>query len=151
MPDRPLDSFSDELMQMLMASSKQEVIVPVANKSMAVSLRYRLYHLRAKLIASKDPTKQAYVRAQFTILRNGEIYHHSVPNQPPPKPTDQFSVRGQPADADINPFITKALANMGLTPGQAPDISGISSLIEDVKELPDDFIPDDEPEVENNA
>lgn len=145
MPDRPVETFSPELMRLITAATKSTVVIDVPNRSTATSLRYRFYHLRAKLMKSDAPHLRHMTRTMATILMNGEPWYPSAKYKPP-EAGAKWQVRCQPADSDVNDYIADALKGVpDLEPSDEAAAPDLGSMID----TPISTLPD--PDSENNA
>lgn len=156
MPDRAIDQFSPELMQLLTAASHKTIVVQVPSQAKAVSLRYRLYHLRKRLQKEGAPHQRHLLRTQFIIHLDGVPFNYSRGSDDRERITSRskWEVVCSPTDADVQGFILKALNEQApeiiAEKGEmgAPDLSGM------IDTLPPDGEPepeDEEAEVKNKS
>src|SRR5690242_10523270 len=105
MPARTLDEFSPELMQLLQQGAHQAVSVTLPNRGLAVSLRYRLYHLRSEVRKTAQLHMLHLTRVTITIEPNPRERHEGP-----------HVVTVLPVDNDIAPYIKSALKDMPTIP-----------------------------------
>lgn len=137
MPDRLLDEFSDQMMALLTAASKKEIVVEVPNQAKAVSLRYRFYHLRAKVKSQGQPHQRHLLKTQAIITVNEALFNPAAKNKPTYPPDSVWKVICSPSDADVNKYITLALSEQG--EGLEDEVPFLPGGEEKIDTLPDDY------------
>lgn len=142
MPDRTIESFGKELMDLITIATHREVTVRVPTKSEAISLRYRLYHLRAKLRVAQEPHLRGLAKTQFFLYMNGKRFNYSRGGEKFIPQDAVWEVRCGPADSDLGQYIKTAIEGIDVNalnpPTAMPDIGNLVSTPDEVRTLPDD-------------